>query len=123
MTIHELHGGGTEPFAITLRRPDASAMRLSWDNAEDVHRWVGPESTYACVKPNEFTTGKLEFLLPSGATAHVGDWIVKDEESGTFSPWRHKEVITYYEAVEHLSDCATNNEPAMPAGPCNCVDR
>lgn len=23
----------------------------------------------------------------------------------------------------HLSDCAVHNEPAMPAGPCDCADR
>lgn len=25
-----------------------------------------------------------------------------------------------YPEVEHASDCAVHNEPAYPAGPCNC---
>ena len=24
---------------------------------------------------------------------------------------------------QHLSDCAVHNEPAYPAGPCDCYDR
>jgi hypothetical protein len=29
-------------------------------------------------------------------------------------------ALLYPKPKQHLSDCATHNEPAMPAGPCDC---
>lgn len=42
-------------------------------------------------------------------------------EAGQFRPWSDKQRAAFLTAnVRHKSDCAVNNGPALPAGPCDC---
>jgi hypothetical protein len=63
--------------------------------------------------------GLVVHTLEGQMSADIGDWIIKGVE-GELYPCKDSIFRVSYEAVEHASSCAVHNEPALPAGPCDC---
>ena len=91
-------------------------IKLTYDNLEDVARWCGG---YVA------NTGGHEYVaFPEDGndvlTVHPDQYLVKNED-GTFSRYLEEDLLAKYQRVViHDSVCATNSEPAYPAGNCNC---
>jgi hypothetical protein len=46
------------------------------------------------------------------------EWDDLDRKIRSWDEWRKKREKE--EAVQHASDCAVHNAPALPIGPCDC---
>lgn len=63
----------------------------------------------------------LENVRSSGGVQYVVSDQISEEEGKTAAPlMSEEEWVARYCTDEHWSDCAVFNEPALPAGSCNC---
>lgn len=126
----------TEPQKYTKKPVEIEAMEWAGGNgpgrATPIIDWIlenGGRATYQC--EGDHCTGRPEdhsiliHTLEGDMKASPGDFVIRGTK-GEFYPCKPDIFRNLHEMpgedvrMHHLSDCATNNEPAMPAGPCTC---
>lgn len=84
---------------VPLNPEEPGYHRLQYgDGSIDVFNWT-----------NEWTDNSKQFAWAIGNTCGVPDIVAIS--------WRY---LGPAPGVRHYSDCAVNNEPALPAGSCDC---